>query len=84
MDEETSKQFAAVDGRFVAVEVPLRALEVDVAVIRSNYATKADVLAVREDIAKLESAMLKWIVGTSISMWVVTLSGTLTLTKLFG
>jgi hypothetical protein len=82
MDEETSKQFSAVDTRFAAVDGRLHALEIDVAVIRSNYATKADVLAVSEKIAKMESTVLKWFIGTAISIAMVAASATLALATL--
>lgn len=39
----------------------ISALELDVAVIKSNYAT-------REDIAKLESTLLKWFIATAVTM----------------
>lgn len=43
-------------------------LEVDLAVIKSNYATKEDVARVKEDIAKLEGTLLKWFVGTAVTI----------------
>ena len=44
------------------------ALEVDIAVIKSNYATKEDVARVKEDIAKLEVTLLKWFIGTAVTI----------------
>ena len=39
-----------------------------VSVIRSNYATKEDLANVRNDISKLEAAMLRWVVATILSV----------------
>ena len=39
----------------------LSALEVDLAVVKSNYATK-------EDLAKMEGTLLKWFIGTAVAM----------------
>ena len=37
----------------------LSALEADLAVVKSNYATK-------EDLAKIEGTLLKWFIGTAV------------------
>jgi ABC-type metal ion transport system substrate-binding protein len=46
----------------------LTMLEVDVAVIKSNYATKEDIAKIKEDIAKSEGTLLKWFIGTAVTM----------------
>lgn len=87
MDEETKERFNSVDKRLSTLEglePRLRIVEQHVATILSNYATKADVLAVREDIAKLEAAILKWMVGTAIGIAMVAASATLAMAKLLG
>lgn len=43
-------------------------LEVDLAVIKSNYSTRADVAKVKEDIAKLKVTLLKWFIGTAVTI----------------
>lgn len=80
MDEDTKERFNSVDRRLGALEglePRLHALEIDVAVIRSNYATKADLEA-------LEKRLVKWLVGSVTAMSLVTFSATLTMAKIFG
>lgn len=44
------------------------ALEVGIAVIKSNYATKEDIAKLNEAIAKSEGTLLKWFIGTAVTM----------------
>ena len=39
----------------------LSALEINLAVVKSNYATK-------EDLAKMEGTLLKWFIGTALAI----------------
>ena len=39
----------------------LSALEVDLAMVKSNYATK-------EDLAKMEGTLLRWFIGTAVAL----------------
>lgn len=43
-------------------------VEVHLAVIKSNYSTREDVAKVKEDIAKLEVSLLKWFIGTAVTI----------------
>jgi hypothetical protein len=43
-------------------------LEVDLAVIKLNYATKEDVASLREEIAKSPATLRKWFIGTAVTI----------------
>ena len=46
----------------------ISSLELDVAVIKSNYATREDIAKIREDLAKMEGTLLKWFIGTAVTI----------------
>lgn len=46
----------------------VHAVETDVAVIKSNYATREDIAKTHEAIAKLEARLIKWFVGTAVTL----------------
>lgn len=50
-----------MEARISSLEKDMAAVKTDVAVIRSNYATKTD-------IASLESTILKWFIGTAVTL----------------
>ncbi|MGV7208021.1 hypothetical protein ACLB1G_09205 [Oxalobacteraceae bacterium A2-2] len=76
MDQETSEEFKIVRDQFNAefktVNSRLSALETDVAVIRSNYVTRADMAeqfgGLRTEMAKMESRLIRWMVGMSVTV----------------
>ena len=55
-----------------ALDKDMATLKTDVAVIRSNYATTTalatEIGSVRADIARLEATILKWFIGTAVTM----------------
>ncbi len=67
-----SADHGPMEARISSVEKDMSVLKTDVAVIRSNYVTQADLAkevgAVRADVAKLETVILKWLIGTAITL----------------
>jgi predicted fused transcriptional regulator/phosphomethylpyrimidine kinase len=70
MDDNTAEWRNSMERR-------IGALETDVAVIRSNYATK-------QDLAALEMRLVKWFVATAAAMSLVSFSAALTVARMLG
>ncbi|MBR8380737.1 hypothetical protein KDW20_33700 [Burkholderia cenocepacia] len=52
-----------MEERVKKLEATLTTLQQDVAVMRANYATKADVEAVKTSVAEAKAAIIMWVVG---------------------
>ncbi|NVD99639.1 hypothetical protein [Massilia sp. BJB1822] len=61
MDEPQAACQSTLEQRFGSFDQRLGTLEKDVAVIKSNYAT-------REDLMKTENRLIKWFVATSTAL----------------
>ncbi|NYE63830.1 hypothetical protein FHW58_005064 [Duganella sp. 1224] len=72
-------RLTGVETRLTGVETRLTGVETDVAVVKSNYATKEDIAKLQGDVregdaklelkmAQLETRLIKWFVGTAITL----------------
>ncbi|NVM79360.1 hypothetical protein FHW83_005199 [Duganella sp. SG902] len=57
-----------VQAQLAGIGERLHLVETDVAVIKSNYATREDIAKTHEAIAKLEARLIKWFVGTAVTL----------------
>lgn len=81
MDDTTAEWRSSMERR-------IGALETDVAIIRSNYATKEDLANVERrlegQISALEARLIKWFVATAAAMSLVSFSAALTVARMLG
>jgi len=64
-----------VEGEIIQVKERLGAVEMDVAVIKSNYARREDIAQLEVKMAQMENRLLRWFFATAITL--AGLSGTL-------
>jgi hypothetical protein len=87
MTDATQDKFA---GFIVELRGELRTIDVRLARIEETLATRADLefrsilstIATKADLAKLESTMLKWFVGTALTLTIATAIIAFTIAKL--
>lgn len=55
-----------MEARVKALEIAMAQAQQDLAVIRSNYATKEDIASTKTDIASAKASIIMWVVGAII------------------
>lgn len=66
-----------------AYERRLATLEQNVAVIISNYATKEDIARLETQMARMETRLIKWVIGAMAASVVSAIGTALSIAKLF-
>lgn len=66
--EDLKAGLKAVNSKFDVLQDEVTVLKIDVAVIRSNYVTNADLANLEARMASLEVSLLKWFIATWLAM----------------
>ena len=72
-----------MEARIAKLEAALPQMQQDVAIIKSNYATKEDIARLETQISRMETRMVKWVIGALAGSLAAAIGNAINMAKLF-